>query len=359
MLIRHSKLHQKRSGPSAYSVYNGEWDVHYIVVLLDLALFNRPEMGHILQGRKGKRVLRLEDGFLRSVGLGADLVRPISWVIDGRGIYYDATMASDLEYLLQTAEFDTELCLRAARLRDRIVASRLTKYNINVGEAKGWQRPFPFSAPLMQEERGGQEGFPHVKRGRTVVLVPGQVETDASIAYGAPVLRRNMELLQAVREANPEAYLVYKPHPDVQIGLRAKRPEDDNAMDWCDELVMGIGMGELLPQVDEVHVLTSLTGFEALLRDKRVTCYGQPFYAGWGLTTDMVPLARRTRCLSLNELVAGALILYPTYVSRTTGYFTTPERALDELLAWRERTGEASLPMWRLVLRFLLQLRAK
>jgi capsular polysaccharide export protein len=55
-------------------------------------------------------------------------------------------------------------------------------------------------------------------------------------------------------------------------------------------------------------------------------------YAGWGLTHDLVPLTRRTRRLTFDQLVAGALILYPTYVSRTTGKFTTPERALDELL---------------------------
>ena len=71
-------------------------------------------------------------------------------------------------------------------------------------------------------------------------------------------------------------------------------------------------MGELLAAVDEVHVLTSLAGFEALQRGKRVVTYGQPFYAGWGLTEDIYPVDRRTRRLSLDELVAGALIVYPT-----------------------------------------------
>jgi capsular polysaccharide export protein len=122
----------------------------------------------------------------------------------------------------------------------------------------------------------------------------------------------------------------------------------------CNEVVIDIAMGELLTVVDEVHVLTSLTGFEALLRGKTVTCYGQPFYAGWGLTHDLVPLTRRTRRLTLDELVAGALILYPTYVSRTTGKFTTPERALDELLDWRQQRN--GLPLWRKFLRLALLL---
>lgn len=76
-------------------------------------------------------------------------------------------------------------------------------------------------------------------------------------------------------------------------------------------------MGELLMQVDEVHVMTSLVGFEALLRDKIVVSYCQPFYSGWGLTQDIIPNLRRGRPLLLDELVAGALIEYPLYLSCT------------------------------------------
>lgn len=117
-------------------------------------------------------------------------------------------------------------------------------------------------------------------------------------------------------------------------------------------------MQALLAEADEVHVLTSLAGFEALLRGKPVRCEGLPFYAGWGLTTDAHRCERRTRQLTLDELVAGALILYPTYVSRTTKAFTTPERALDELLAWRAQSGR-SLPLWRKALRAALSLRKR
>lgn len=72
------------------------------------------------------KIIRLEDGFLRSVGLGADLVHPISWVMDGRGIYYDATHPSDLEYLLATSEFNEAMLKRASTLRERIVEAGLT-----------------------------------------------------------------------------------------------------------------------------------------------------------------------------------------------------------------------------------------
>ncbi len=56
--------------------------------------------------------------------------------------------------------------------------------------------------------------------------------------------------------------------------------------------------------------MTSLTGFEALLRGKAVFTYGLPFYAGWGLTQDRHAHPRRHRRLSIDELVAAALIGY-------------------------------------------------
>ena len=279
------------------------------------------------------RLVRMEDGFLRSVGLGADLVRPVSWVVDRRGIYYDATRPSDLECLLQETVFLPALLERAARLRERIVEAGLTKYNVGNG---GWRRS-PDSGP-----------------GR-VILVPGQVESDASLRFGAPPGASNMGLLKAVRAANPDACILYKPHPDVVAGLRARGRDEGAALNWCDDVVVDAGMGDLLGQVDEVHVLTSLTGFEALLRGRTVACYGHPFYAGWGLTRDALPLPRRTRRLSLDELVAGTLILYPSYVSRATGRPVTPEQALEELVAWRAGAGK-EMPWWRKVLRIGLGL---
>ena len=288
----------------------------------------KPVMGELAEDVK---ILRLEDGFLRSVGLGADLIRPMSWVVDSRGIYYDATRPSDLEHLLAKAAFPPEMTARAALLRQRIVAEGLTKYNVG---SSGWQRP------------SGVE---------KVILVPGQVESDASLVYGAPDIRMNIGLLQAVRRANEKAYIVYKPHPDVLAGLRAKGAGEGEAMHWCDELVTDAAMGDLLMAVDEVHVLTSLAGFEALLRGKSVICYGLPFYSGWGLTKDVVENPRRKRRLSLDELVAGALIEYPVYLSRMSDALITPEQALDELLAWRAKAG-VSVLWWRKCFRIVLRL---
>jgi capsular polysaccharide export protein len=219
-------------------------------------------------------------------------------------------------------------------LCEDLVSTGVTKYNVG---STGWKRPVEI---------------------KTVILVPGQVESDASIKFGAPVpqclIQRNMDLLRAVRDANPDAYIVYKPHPDVLAGLRLAGVDENQAFQWCNEQVCEISMGSLLGMVDEVHVLTSLAGFEALLRGKFVTCYGQPFYAGWGLTSDIYPVQRRARKLTLPELVAGVLFEYPIYVSREDGRFISAEVCLSELIAWRN-DAKASQPLWRKGLRWVLQ----
>jgi len=271
----------------------------------------------LLGPNAGWSVVTVEDGFLRSVGLGAQLVRPVSWVFDDAGIYYDATQPSTLERLLAETQFDTATLGRAARLRESIVRAGITKYNVGGG---AWQR---------------------TAHSREVVLVVGQVESDASLRYGAPGIRTNRALLEAVRRETPHAYIVYKPHPDVMAGLRGSRESELGLGTLCDELVPDYPMHQLIESVDKLHVLTSLAGFEALLRGKPVTTHGMPFYAGWGLTDDRWTNPRRQRALTLEALVAGALILYPRYVSRDAGAgFASPEQVIADLLEWkRERPG--------------------
>lgn len=273
------------------------------------AVWGRPA-DKALVSRDNAPLLRVENGLLCSVGLSANdkRVQPLSWVIDRSGMYYDATKPSDLETLLETATFDETLLSRARSLWEKVVGAGITKHDVG---SRKWQRP----------------------AGATwVVLVPGHVESEASITYGAPGLRTNLGLLQAARRAAPDAYLVYVPHPDVPAKKRSSGKHEHQMREHCDEVVTDVPIRSLLSAVDEVHVLTSLAGFEALLRGKRVVCHGLPFYAGWGLTEDLQPHPRRTRKLAIDELVAASLILYPTYVSRVSGAFTTPERALHELL---------------------------
>lgn len=270
---------------------------------------------------QGVPLWRMEDGFLRSVGLGSDLTAPGSLVLDRQGIYYDPRRPSDLETLLLTAEFSSEELARARALRERIVASGISKYNT--------ARP----AALSLAPRSGQR----------VVLVVGQVDDDASVRHGSPSVTGNLALLHAVRRACPDAYLVYKPHPDVLSGNRAGAVVVDGAPPW-DAVVEHAPVGQCLAAVHEVHTMTSLVGFEALLRGVPVVTYGQPFYAGWGLTTDREPLARRSRRLTLDELVAGTLIRYPRYFSFRAHAFCTPEQMVAELERQRSRSRLGGRP---------------
>ena len=252
-------------------------------------------------------MFRIEDGFIRSVGLGAEFRPPLSVVCDRRGIYYDSTAPSDLEDILAHTRFDPALLARAAALRVRMVRDGVTKYNL-AGDAALT-----------------------VDRDRLVVLVPGQVADDRSVLLGGGGARPGLDLLARVREQAPDATIVYKPHPDVEAGFRAGAIPDADALRYADHVVRAGSMASLLDQVDAVHTLTSLTGFEALMRGKPVTTYGQPFYAGWGLTTDHNPVARRTRCLDLDALVAATLILYPLYIDPVTGLPCGPEIVLDRI----------------------------
>jgi capsular polysaccharide export protein len=185
------------------------------------------------------------------------------------------------------------------------------------------------------------------------VLVAGQVETDASIACGCTDVRTNAGLLQAVRQSRPDAWLVYKPHPDVVAGLRRAGNEESLATQCADEVLLSGSPAQILAQVDEVHVMTSLLGFEALLRGVPVHCHGLPFYAGWGLTHDRHAHPKRTRRLQLDELVAVALLAYPRYVHPDTRQPCSAEQALDVLLRMRRRSAGVA-PWWRRWLRPLL-----
>lgn len=241
------------------------------------------------------RLTRIEDGFIRSPGLGALFSPAYSLIFDPVGVYYDATRPSALEATLATQDFDDVLLTRARDLQARIVAGAVSKYAVGRGAA--------LESPA----------------GRRRVLVVGQVEDDASIRLGGADVRTNLALLEAARAAEPAAWIAFKPHPDV---LRAGRPGavvEAEALRFADAVWPDASIADALDWAEAVHTISSLAGFEALLRGREVTVHGRPFYAGWGLTRDLTPPPdRRDRDLPLEALVAATLILYPRYLDPTT-----------------------------------------
>lgn len=272
----------------------------------------QPDRPHMIWAGKSQpedQHTRVEDGFIRSKGLGATLVPPLSLVCDDLGIYYDPTKLSRLEQIILSAPLlRPDQQRRAERIRERLCATSLSKYNLG-----GVDYELP-------------EGHK--------ILVPGQVEDDASIRTGTSHVRTNLDLLKAVRAANPEAVIIYKPHPDVETGLRIGAVVSDKALAYADLIADTGDVIALINQVDEVHTMTSLMGFEALVRGKEVTTYGAPFYAGWGLTTDLGKIpARRHARIDLDRLIHATLIEYPRYFDPKTKQACPIEVVLDRIEA--------------------------
>lgn len=223
---------------------------------------------------------------------------------------------------------------RAERLRRVILAAGVTKYNLSPG---------PDAAAAVAALRAGRPGAP-------VILIPGQVEDDASIRLGAGEVRTNSALILSARAAHPGAILLYKPHPDVEAGLRPGKVAEPPV----DLVLDGVEAGAALALADRVWTMTSGLGFEALLRGIPVTTLGAPFYAGWGLTEDLGPVPERRLGLyprpDLDRVTHAALIAYPRYLDPVTREICPPELAVERLASGRTARGS-----WRLRLLAKLQ----
>ena len=264
----------------------------------------------------GVPLIRMEDGFLRSVGLGVDYPYPFSLALDDCGIYYDPARPSRMTHILAEIKQHPDLprlLERSDKLLNLIVENGLSKYNT------------PSDPEVVKK-------LQKLPRNKPVVLVPGQVDGDASVKRGGGLIQSNEQLLKAVRKNCPKALIVYKVHPDVVSGMKKGRISNETQKACTDLILTSGSLNDYWPYVDEVHTLTSLSGFEALLRGKRVVTYGKPFYAGWGLTTDEAFESQRKPVLTLKELIAGVMILYPNYWDWQTSNACRPEDVCHRIL---------------------------
>ena len=257
-------------------------------------------------------IYRVEDGFIRSVSLGSDLTKAYSIVVDYRGIYFDPEVESDLEYIIKNYKFDQALLQRAEKLQQYLVEKKFSKYN------------------LYQDKKF------NFKTDKKVILVIGQVEDDASIIYGGNGMS-NLELLKKVYDNRKNEFIIYKPHPDVDVGNRKGSINKEIALKYADKIISEVSLPSLIDICDEVHTITSLSGFEALLREKKVYTYGMPFYAGWGLTIDEKECKRRDRELNILELIAATYFIYPLYISPVSNDFCEVEELIVNLDIMKKR----------------------
>jgi capsular polysaccharide export protein len=318
----------------------------YVTGADNIVSTNASEGRHLIWGMKSPKlgvqdsVWRIEDGFIRSVGLGADLRRPTSLIIDDLGIYYNGKQSSRLEELLNNVSMNEYEYQRTGKLIRDVQKSAITKYNVESTQTGELAR--------LKYCAGEQE----------VILVTGQYQQDLSMQYGTRDIKTNMALLQRVSKDFPNAFIIYKEHPDVYSGVRPGKLEAAVVLQYANEYVTNINITCLFTITDRVCTICSLSGFEALMRGIKVSTYGLPFYAGWGLTDDHFDVSRRTAKLCLLELVYMSLVVYPRYVNWNTRSLTTPESVIQQLSierknavvlrsSWLSRQGRKARYLWQ------------
>ena len=267
--------------------------------------------------------VRVEDGFLRSNGLGAELTPPLSLVMDAPSLYYDPAKESRLDRLIAASDaLPRGELRRAERLVATIRREGMSKYNVGASP-------------------------PELEGDARTILVVGQVEDDASVRLGAGEIRTNLGLLQHARAENPEARILWKPHPDVEAGRRAGAVATADLEGLADVELAHISADAAISMADEVWTMTSTLGFEALLRGKPVVCTGMPFYAGWGLTRDLAPApAHRVARPGLTGLAHACLIGYPRYFDPRNGRPLSAEAAVGLLKSGIEMPARNSVLAW-------------
>ncbi|MGG6893837.1 capsular biosynthesis protein [Rhizobium sp. BR 315] len=234
----------------------------------------------------------LEDGFLRSMGLGKAGAVPLSIVIDDLGLPVDAGRPSRLERLIEGTEEAGDL---GRTIREQIVLNKLSKYN-----------HLPHQPPRIE------------RTAKRRILLVDQVVGDVSVgrALGSPASFERM-LTEGLASG---AQCLIRTHPDVMAGLRKGYLTDDASKGDAILLDDEVSVASILDVVDEVWTVSSQFGFDALLRGIPVRCYAAPFYAGWGVTEDHFGVytkatlaGRRTKRRTVDQIAAAAFSLYPTY----------------------------------------------
>lgn len=268
----------------------------------------------------GKPLLIFEGGFLFAGdctwGYDPEKIkyrRALSFTIDDLSPYYDCRNTNRLELMLNdpSLSLTEEQAARARKAMEKIVSSKLTKYNHQ-----------PIFTPNI--------GSP----GKKKVLVVDQSYGDLSIIKGGASDETFTLMLQKAIDDNPDADILIKTHPDTVAGAKGyytSVPARDNVY----KIVDNINPISLISYVDKVYVCTTQLGFEALICGKEVHVFGLPFYAGWGLTHDALSCSRRTRTRTLEEIFYITYILYSRYVNPETGKLCELEELMDYLLNLR------------------------
>ncbi|MEO0634763.1 MAG: capsular polysaccharide biosynthesis protein, partial [Pseudomonadota bacterium] len=270
--------------------------------------------GLSVAAKRNTPVLRIEDAFLRSLFPGRAGAPPLGLLMDRKGAHFDPAQPSDLEHLLATHPLDDTAILNRARgCIARIQEAHLSKYTAFDPET-------PVPAP----------GY---------VLVIDQTRGDASVTASGADRNRFLEMLFVARDEHPGARIVIKSHPETAQGYRSGYFSQEDAAENVEFLREAVSPWALFEGAIAVYTVSSGLGFEAMLTGHKPRVFGQPFYAGWGLSVDEFPVQRRQRALTRAQLFAGAMILYPKWYDPFRDRLCEVETAIETLAAetraWR------------------------
>lgn len=262
--------------------------------------------------RKKKPLFYFEDAFVRSLynnpsRVDACLRMGMGFSVDRCAPYYCGDIETDLERLIWKQSLSDEERGVADALIRKIVENNLSKYN---------------NQPLSEKVVSSSD--------KRKILVIGQNYGDMSLIFGG--VRDDVFETMIHDAINTGGEVYFKTHPDM-IALGQQR-EFQGKLHVLDKMCNPIS---LLRQMDEVYAATSQMGFEALMLGKKVTVYGKPFYAGWGLTEDKQQFKRRNVKKSLEEVFTAAYLTHPKYVLPRTSSLVSLDTVLNELLRQRKQ----------------------
>lgn len=226
----------------------------------------------------------LEDGFIRSAPDDNRNAPPLSIVMDSQAPYFDTTGPNDLTDFIKNFDFNQPSY-------DNILAKKMLNYYISHRVSKYNHQEYVD----VKEIYGKKEAYR--------ILILGQVPEDDSIKYGNGQNISVIDLVNAAIKDFPFAQIIVKPHPmallDIQIMARLKELN-------CLILDRPLHLVDALETVDHIYTITSLAGLEALIRGKKVTALGKPFYKGYNLTENEEIL----RPLTIEQLYFVTFMLY-------------------------------------------------
>ncbi len=269
------------------------------------------KIARLIASKFGKKFIQIEDGFLRSLGLGVNGAPPYSIIQDEIGLYYDATCPSYLEKIIVDSHYSDVQIERSRNCINKIKKNRLTKYNTT-------QRCFKRNIEFKKYERS--------------ILVVDQRLGDTSIPYGLASEDTFKFMLETAIDENPDSEILIKTHPDALIGGKKSHYSKRSLKHNCQLIIEEYNPWSIFESVDHVYVVSSLMGFEALMADKKVSCFGVPFYSGWGLTDDRIALKRRERKVTLETLFYAAYIEYSKYINHKTKTVCEIEEVINDII---------------------------